>query len=515
MSGGQSILRGILSNWAALGLTIVISFFLSPFVVNKLGSTYYGIWALTLQFTGYLHLLDFGVRESVVRYTSKYVTRNQPGQLNAVLTTAALCYLPIIAFCLLITGISVWAVPGPFQIEPPYYAETRWAVLFTGLTITQSFFFNIFLGVLQGLRRYDLANGLEMAMQVIRVALIVGLLTQGFGLVTLSAIQFGSTLASGIIVMVIAIRLLHQRGVKLRPSLPRGKRLPAMTRRIVGYGFYSFVHSIAQKIVFSSDVLIVGMTMAVQSVTFYAIAATLTQYLKTLVGTSARVFLPVSSELHAQGRTSELSKLFLAGAKLNVLIALPIALTLATLGTQFVGLWMGPSFAEPIAVVLPILAFTQILSSPHNVVVNILYGISRHAALAWLRLVEAVVIVVLSVVLARSMGLVGVALGQAIPHIILVTLVLPYLLRSILGLPVTRYLAGVYVRPFLAAIPFTLGALWVETHVRLSNLIEFALAVMLLLLIYAPSVYAIGLTADERQMVLRKLGLRRSARAIG
>src|SRR5690606_5241752 len=154
-----------------LGLSIVISFFLSPFVVNKLGSIYYGIWALTLQFTSYLHLLDFGVRESVVRYTSKYVTRNPPGQLNAVLTTAALTYLPIIFFCLLITGISVWAVPGPFKIEAPYHDETRWAVLFTGLTIAQSFFFNIFLGVLQGLRRYDLANGLEMGMQVIRVVL--------------------------------------------------------------------------------------------------------------------------------------------------------------------------------------------------------------------------------------------------------------------------------------------------------------------------------------------------------
>jgi O-antigen/teichoic acid export membrane protein len=176
---------------------------------------------------------------------------------------------------------------------------------------------------------------------------------------------------------------------------------------------------------------------------------------------------------------------------------------------------MGPSFAEPIAVVLPILAFTQILSSPHNVVVNILYGISRHAALAWLRLVEACVIVVLSLVLARSMGLVGVALGQAIPHIILVTLVLPFLLRSILGLPVSRYLAGVYLRPLLAAIPFALGALWIETHVRLANLIEFGLAVMLLLVVYVPSVYAIGLTAEERQLVLRKLGLRRPAQAAG
>jgi O-antigen/teichoic acid export membrane protein len=515
MSGGQSILRGILSNWASLGLTIVISFFLSPFVVNKLGSVYYGIWALTLQFTGYLHLLDFGVRESVVRYTAKYCTRDQPAQLNSVLTTAALTYVPIIVFCLLVTGISVWLVPGPFKIEPEYYAETRWAVLFTGLTITQSFFFNIFLGVLQGLRRYDLANGLEIGMQLARVAVIVVLLTMGFGLVALSAIQFFSSLLSGVIVMVIALRLLRQHGVELRPSLPKGRRLPAMVRRIVGYGFYSFIHSIAQKIVFSSDVLIVGMTMAVQSVTFYSIAATLTQYLKTIVGTSARVFLPVSSELQAKGRTAQLSKLFLAGAKMNVLIALPIALTLATLGTQFVALWMGPSFAEPIAMVLPVLAITQILSSPHNVVVNILYGISRHAQLAWLRLVEAIVMVALSFVLARSMGLVGVAVGQAIPHIILVTAVLPYLLRSILGLPVYKYLTGVYFRPLLAAIPFALGALWVETHVHLSNLFEFAIAVALLLVVYVPSVYAIGLNAEERQMVLNKLGLRRSARALG
>lgn len=514
MSGGQSILRGIMSNWAALGLTIVTSFFLSPFVVNKLGSVYYGIWALTLQFTSYLHLLDFGVRESVVRYTAKYCARKQPAQLNAVLSTAALTYLPIIVICLLITGAAVWLVPGPFKIEPEYHAETRWAVLFTGLTIAQWFFFNIFLGVLQGLRRYDLANGLEMGMQLLRVGLIVGLLSMGYGLVGLASIQFSSSLVTGLVITVMAMRLLKQRGMKLRPALPKGRRLPALTRRILGYGFYSFVNSIAQKIVFTSDVLIVGMTMAIQSVTFYSIAATLTQYLKMLVGASARVFLPVSSELQASGRGNELSKLFLAGAKMNVLIAMPIALTLAILGAQFVGLWMGPRFADPVATVLPILAFTQILSSPHNVVTNILYGISRHAALAWLRLAEAAIMVVLTVMLARWLGLRGVALGQAIPHVVLVMIVLPYLLRSVLGLPVSRYLAGVYLRPLLAGIPFALGAWWVHINIQLGSLIEFAVALALLLAIYVPSVYAIGLTAEERKMVLRKLGWPRSARAV-
>jgi hypothetical protein len=141
-------------------------------------------------------------------------------------------------------------------------------------------------------------------------------------------------------------------------------------------------------------------------------------------------------------------------------------------------------------------------------------NISCHAALAWLRLGEAAIIVTLSVVFGKTMGLTGVALGQAIPHVILVTIVLPYLLRSILGLPVLKYLAGVYLRPLLAAMPFALGAFWMHRNIQLRNLIEFVLAVGLLLLLYIPSVYAIGLTGAERLLVLRKFGLRKSQPAL-
>lgn len=512
MSGGQSIIRGIASNWTALILSILASFFLSPFVVNKLGSVYYGIWALTLQFTSYLYLLDFGVRDAIVRYTSKYTARQQSNRLNAILTTASLTYLPILLLCLLITGLCVWAVPGPFNIEPQYHAATRLAVLFTGLTISQTFVFNIFLGILQGMRRYDIANGIEVGALLLRVLLIVVFLKLGYGLVALAMIQFATSLLGGLVWMTVARKLLEKRGMKLSLALPRGRRLPALVRRVVGYGVYSFIHSAAQKIVFASDTLIVGIMMPIQAVTYYSIAATLTQYLKTLLGSTAKVFLPVSSELQARGRSADLHELFLRGAKLNMILVIPIALTLVVLGTQFIGLWMGRQFMQPIEWVLPILALTQILSSPHNVVVNILYGIGRHAALAWLRLGEAAVNLALSITLAKSMGLVGVALGQAIPHLILVMVVLPLLLRSIIGFPVRDYLVGVYFRPLLAGVPFLCGALWIERSVHLNNLIEFAIAVALLLLLYVPSVYFLGLTGTERDLVRRKVGL---SRAVG
>ena len=78
-SGREStLLRSLASSWLGLAVGIVVSFFLSPFVVNKLGSTWYGVWAVASQFVGYLYLMDFGVRESVVRYTSKYAARRNP-----------------------------------------------------------------------------------------------------------------------------------------------------------------------------------------------------------------------------------------------------------------------------------------------------------------------------------------------------------------------------------------------------------------------------------------------------
>ena len=53
----------------------VISFVLAPIVVTHLGSVYYGIWSLLMQFTGYLWLFDFGVRLKRAPHRLSYCVR--------------------------------------------------------------------------------------------------------------------------------------------------------------------------------------------------------------------------------------------------------------------------------------------------------------------------------------------------------------------------------------------------------------------------------------------------------
>src|SRR5688572_28406179 len=83
-----ALLRNVTSGWAALLVNAIISFVLAPVVVNTLGSVYYGIWALVNQFTGYLWLFDFGVRESVIKYVSQYHAAGEDEKLETTVRTA-------------------------------------------------------------------------------------------------------------------------------------------------------------------------------------------------------------------------------------------------------------------------------------------------------------------------------------------------------------------------------------------------------------------------------------------
>lgn len=427
-----------------------------------------------------------------------------------VLSTAVLTYLPIIILCLVVTLAAVFLVPGPFEIPVQYHVATRWAVLFTGLTVTQAFVFNIFLGVIQGFRRYDIANAINSLAIVLRAGIIVLVLNAGYGVAMLAFVQFLVAVSAGVVSAFVSMKLLRRAGFQITWNLPRGKRLPAMARRIFGYGAYSLLHSLGNKVVFSSDAIVVGIVLSVQAVTPYSIAGSLIQYLRTMLASTGKVFIPAVSEQHARGRITEVGRLFVGGSKLTVLMAIPIAVVLAVLGRQFIRLWMGPEHMETAGAILAVLGVTQVFSAPNYIAVGMLYGISRHSIIAWIRLGEAVANLTLSIVLGKWIGLIGVALGTAISHLIVVLVVVPRMVCPLVEMGAVKYLVQTYVRPIAAASPFIAATIWVSINIEFANLLYFVLATILLAVIYIPCVYFLALDTAERQLVVAKLGSRAS-----
>lgn len=495
------ILRNVFSNWAGFFVNIVISFFLAPFIVHELGNVNYGIWVIMMQFTGYLYLLDFGVRESIIKYVSGHKVSGNTEELNEIISSGLLLYTGIGAICLIITGILAWFFPDIFNVDDGNVEVAQFVVIVSGFTIAQTLVFNVYGGILMGLQRYDIFNKIGIIFALVRVALIVVLLNMGYGLITLALIQLAIGLANNIIIYFYSRSLLVEHNIPFRfTRTSMRERLPIL-KKLYNYSIYVLINNLGQKIIFSTDAILIGIFMSASSVTFYAIAGSLIEYLRRLILISNSVLNPVASELESKNEMGKVNNVLIQGARFSILIALPISITYLTMGREFIGIWMGKEFSEASGDVLAILTVTTLLAIPHNTISNILYGISKHKIIANLRIIEAVANLCLSLILIQYMGITGVALGTAIPQLLLMVIVLPILVSRKLELSLSRYAFQVYALPFLSSIPFVMLSYYVNQHYPTDSLAIFFLQVLAILPVYLISVITICLSKEEKLII--------------
>lgn len=494
------IVRNITSSWAVLVVNTLLSFVLAPVVVKSLGSVYYGIWSLLMQFTGYLWLFDFGVRESVIKYVAQYEASGERDRLESTVQTAISVYTLVTLVAMAAVGGMVAALPYVFNVPADAVPTARVAAFVAGTTVAQSFLTNVFVGVLMGLQRIYLVSRLGTIFSLVRGAGTYLLLTNGFGLIGLSLLHLGLSLLNAVVVV-------HYCRVFL-PGLPLTPRRPERSEvvKLLNYGKYVLLANVGDKIVFATDAIVIGVFLPIASLTPYAIAGTLIQNMRQVVMAMAQIFNPLTSSLRAQGGDAVVQPVLVSGAKAAMTIGLPICIGFITLGELFVSLWMGPEHAPMAGRVMAILAAGYIVGMPYYTISGVLYGLGQHRTVAVLRIVEGVANLTCSVVLINTVGLVGVALGTALPHTVIVGWVLPRALPRLFPLDLRHYYLTVYGRSLAGAIPFAAATWAIGAVVRPSSLPAFLAWGMASLVAYAVPTWFISFSDEERSRLRGLLG---------
>jgi O-antigen/teichoic acid export membrane protein len=271
--------------------------------------------------------------------------------------------------------------------------------------------------------------------------------------------------------------------------------------RLVNYGKYVLVQNVGDKLIFATDSVVIGLLMPISSLTYYAIGGSLVEYLRSFIASTGSLLTPMSSSLEARKETDVLGRVFLASAKYTVLLGTPFCIGFVLLGERFIGLWMGPAYAGPAGQVLAVLAVGHLIGLPYYPILNVLLGLARHRAIALSRVAEGSANVLLSVLLIERFGLVGVAAGTAIPQVVMVAFVLPWLMPRALPIDMGEYYVSTYARPFMAAVPFAAACWVVANAVEPGSLATFFLWGLLTLPVYLVSAWFVGLTTDERLRV--------------
>lgn len=494
----RQILRNVSFNWIAMAVGLVLGFIQAPIVVRGLGNTWYGIWVLVNQLTAYTWLFDLGVREAVVRYVSRHQARKEFEEINEIVSTAIYLYLLISALTILVVFCVVALLPHLFKIDEAVVPIARAALFLTGLTIAINWFFNAYVGILMGLQRFDVFQKISLGMSFVGFAAIVTVVKAGYGIVALALVGLCGSLVSNAFVYWQCRKLLPEFRL-LRLTRERMRFGP-----LLNYGKYVLLNNVGAKILYGADAIIIGIFLPVAAITFFAIAANLINMMRNLVSSVTWVLNPLFSELESGNDMDAVRSILAKATKFSFLVGLPVCIVYLFMGRTFISLWMGLEYGEGSFPVLAVLAIASILGLVHFVMNSVLFGLSRHNIIAWLRVGEAALKIGLCVLFIRMWGIVGVALGTALAHVLFMGLILPLAACRSLGVSVTVYARESILPPLLSGIPFAACCYLLDRYLPAGNLAVLFLWVACMMPVFLVTAWYVAFTKAERRAYAEK-----------
>ncbi|MCU1291750.1 MAG: polysaccharide biosynthesis protein, partial [Bryobacterales bacterium] len=260
----RHIARNVLFNWLGTIANMAVGFFLSPFILHRLGDVAFGVWVLAISVVAYLGLLDLGMQSSVLRFVSKGHTKGDHEGASDAISAALWVRLQISAVALLLSAALAAIFPHVFKVPAELASDARKAIFLIGLTTASTMSIGVVGGVLSALNRYDLQNYVSLLQTVIRVVGVVWVLRAGYGIVAIAWCELLATMVGNLLLVWIARRLYPELRIQLKK--PRRETLS----QIWSYSFYAFLTTIAVQLVYQTDNLVVGAFVSASAVTFFA-----------------------------------------------------------------------------------------------------------------------------------------------------------------------------------------------------------------------------------------------------
>ena len=428
-----TIARNVGTRYLAITVELLIGFVMLPFNLSHLGQDAYGLWMLTAGVTIHFSVLDMGYGSAVVKFIAQYRAHRDGRALNEIASTMFFVYAAIGVAAYLVVIALAMSLDHFFRITPEQADVGKWILLIIGLNIACNFPFSVFGGVIDGFQRYDRNNIVAIVTSVCVAIANAAVLLAGYGLVALVAATTAVRLLAYAVYRMNAYRIYPP--LRIRASFFRKSRL----REVTGFSVYSSLVDWANKLNYELDEIIIGVFLGTAPVAVWAVADRIISGIQRLTNQVNGVLFPFIVDSDQTNRNERLQRVLLEGTRLSVATVVPIAVGLILLAYPLVTAWVGPKMIGS-APVIQILAIVVALRVGNATATTLLKGAGRVKYLAGVNLATGFANVVISALLVKPYGLVGVAFGTLAPVAVTTIFVLfPAACRRV-DLPVGRAL---------------------------------------------------------------------------
>jgi O-antigen/teichoic acid export membrane protein len=473
--------------------TALVSIFLTPYILSRMGDQRYGVWAVMGSVYAYAGVLSLGLYSAINRHIPLHVARNEDEKIRQVASTTTAFFLTMGLLILVLTFTCGDRILACFVIPSGLHGPARLALYTVGIVASLCLSLNSFAAVLSGYQRYDLMAAGRFIAIVLRIGLVLALLGRSEALVCMALI-FGATEGlTGLFNLGFAWRLMPNRPLQI------GAIRWQVLRDMFGYGVNTFVYAVGAVAVAKTGEVIVGSYLPPEHITFYTLALMPPMMLSGFVESLVASIKPAIADLDARNDLHNIQELTLLSQKYVLLFMVPAMAFFLILGGSFYRVWLHREMAQAVTL-LYILTPGYLIHAAQFPLFLALAGRGEHRIFGILTLAMGIGAAGLGILFCRVMGwgATGVALGATVSMILVSGVVLPVHAAKQLGLALGDFARRAWIPAAYGVGPaMVLLGLW-RLWQPPGSLLELILAAVSTAPVLAVSIWFMSLDKTER-----------------
>ncbi len=450
-----------------------------PFLVKQYGAGTYGLIALAGFLTQYVGFISGCISSSIGRFLNIALNKKDEEQSSQIFSTAIVANFVLVLLQMPFFVFGVWKLHWLIDFPPEQSRDFRILVSCNIVVYLITVLFSVLRTPLHAANRLDISLKIDVACQLLRLALLFGLISyMGPNLWIIAAVNLGMALV-GVVATCCIFKFFSGSLVFRRKYITRKWVRPVMNMAV-----WSIVAELGQILFQKTDVWIINRFVDVGLAGVCAALLIWPNFVQQIAKNISSLIMPVVMIDYAHGRMERIQDTLMLFSRLFTILAIFICGFIMIFGGWLLELWMGVEYRQyHIYLILMVLHFPLTLA--REAFWGIFPAFNKMHFLGISNLVGGVVNVSLSILAVHyGFGLEGVILATGMSLILQRTLFMSYYAVKLLDVHWYR-LAKCYVPGLLIIFFFLIQWVYFENN----YLVHMGVSSVLIALVFSFDVF--------------------------
>ncbi|MCH3923928.1 MAG: oligosaccharide flippase family protein [Bacteroidales bacterium] len=485
---------GTFLSYLTIILNSVIGLIYTPFMLNKLGQSEYGLYSLVASVIAYLTVLDLGFGNAIIRYTSRFRALNKQQEQHEMFGMFLIIYTIIGIIAFLIGLVLYFNVENLFDrtMTPIELHRAKIMMMLMIFNLAFTFPMSIYSSIILAYEKFVFQKSINLIRIILNPIVMVCMLTLGYKAVAMVVIQTIFNVAT----LLINCWFCYNR-LKIKVVFKRFHW--GFLKEVTIYSFWIFLGVIMDKIYWNTGQFVLGVVKGTTAIAIYALAIQLQGMYMSFSSAISGVFLPkITSMVAKNAPNSEISNLFIKTGRIQYIVMSYILVGFIIFGFDFINVWAGNKYRD--AYIICLIFFIP-LTVPliQNIGITILQARNQLRFRSVVYIIIALLSLGVSIPLSIKYSGIGCAIGTAFALTLGQIIVMNIYYKKKVGININLFWKEI-IKMSIIPIMFCFLGLMINRYIELNSYLKLLVGIITFSIIYLPCFWFLSMNKYERDL---------------